>query len=281
MVYSMLELVFTLPEPPPALLELALSRVSGWENGVETWCIRGQVSENVTRSLLAHPDRGVAEAAARGEWHVGPERVVRQSLRGDWRQAVVHCSCDFWLHEVFAKHNDLAFDWLVSNLCELPYFPSRTEEGVLRAAIRALDQGMRQMVVDQVPTDLQCLFVLKVLVQDDIALYERLLANDTLVSYHLVPLSGMPDDSWVSRALVALGRYAPEEIARAAYGTVEIGVWSSSMSGRWHEWVQAFGKLACHHDERICEIGRIGRAIAQREYESALANERREAIYGW
>ncbi|GAH69274.1 unnamed protein product, partial [marine sediment metagenome] len=109
----------------------------------------------------------------------------------------------------------------------------------------------------------------------------RLLANDTLVPYHLVPLSGMPDDSWVSRALVALGRYAPEEIAQAAYQPVEIVGFSGSMSGHWHEWVQAFDRLASHPDERVREIGRIGRELAQRRYQSALADERRDAIYGW
>jgi len=78
-----------------------------------------------------------------------------------------------------------------------------------------------------------------------------------------------------------LTKFRPQQIAEAAFSTVEVDLTWGNMSDYWREWVQAFGKVSQHPDERISEIGRVGKAQALRRYKSALADERNEAIYGW
>ena len=278
---SGLAFVLTLPDPPQDLVDLALRQAGGYSELIEALCLRGQVREDIVRQLLCHPDRRIMEAAAHGEWYADPEGHVRQSLLGPWRRVVINSWCDYWVKEVLEQNHDLAVGWLLNHLDELPAFPSKTEEDTIGTAVRVLDLNARTLILTRIPPGLRCLFVIKALVGNELTLYQELLANESLAAFHLVPLSGIPDELWMEKAQIGLTKFRPQQIAEAAFSTVEVDLTWGNMSDYWREWVQAFGKVSQHPDERISEIGRVGKAQALRRYKSALADERNEAIYGW
>jgi hypothetical protein len=250
-VGSVLHLVLTMKASPEDLVELALQHASGYSTYIVVWCGQGAVPEHVVARLLRHPDRKVAEAAAQGEWRAEPQGGVRPGLYDAWRLVVVSSPCDFWIRDVFEKIPALAFEWLRDQLGSLPYFPTNTEEGTLQSAIGSLDSDARRDLLHNIPSDFKCLYVIQALVGDDLTLYQELLTDPGLEKFHLVPLSGMPDDQWPDKALMAREAHSRKEIIGATYSTVRIETMSGPLSLWWKGWMDAFEKLEDHPDPRI------------------------------
>jgi hypothetical protein len=126
--------------------------------------------------------------------------------------------------------------------------------------------------------------VAKALIGVDSALYTDVVADESLTVLHLIPLQRKPNDAWVEMALVALGRYTPQEVAAACWSAQPgdgLLVAFGSESSMWQEWLDAFRGLGAHDDERIREIGRIGVKVAQHYYDAAVEEEIRVAVLGW
>ena len=279
-VSSMLDLVITLHDPPESLINLALANAASYPEVITTRCFRREVCEDTAKRLLNHSDMQVAVAAAEGEWEAEPKGHVRHSLIGAWQQVVVKSPCDFWLNQVFKEHSDLALEWLQNHLSGFPYSLSKTEEDTVLAAIQSLDHVARSLLLNNIPPDFQCVYIINALVDDDILLFRDLLDNQSLTEFHLVPLSGMINDLWVEKARIALGKYNPEEIAMAATFPFVVDVFWGRMSNQWNERLQSFEKLVKHPDEQIRNLGHVGKAFAQKQYDHHLAEERDEDVYG-
>ncbi len=120
------------------------------------------------------------------------------------------------------------------------------------------------------------------LVGESLDLYRELLCSEQLELFHLAPLAGHPEGMWIEKVKLALGAgYISEEVGLAVYGPVGVAVeWVGSESKMWSSWAERFDKLCSHEDERIRDVGQAGRAYAMRNFEQALRQERKEAVYG-
>lgn len=73
----------------------------------------------------------------------------------------------------------------------------------------------------------------------------------------------------------------PKDIASPAYGfPSRIVSWRGKESLIRKEWVERFETLCSHVDERIREVGQIGKTEAEVEPQNALSMEREEDNFG-
>jgi hypothetical protein len=279
------DLALTLPHPPAELFERVLQRLDDSAGHVKWACAIGKIPEHHLRVLLCHPNAAIASAAAAGEWEVEPRGSVRETLREDWEQAVVHSSSDlYWLSRVFRKIPGIAFRWLQNHLADeefQTYDPAYKK--VIQSAVGALTLGERRDLLAQIPDrhGFGMLVVNLVIGYPD--LYQELLQNERLQRYHSAPLAGVPEGEWFEKAILAHeAGYSPEDIAHeAVYGHPGGTAWSGPWSAHWSKWVERFEGLRSHPDVRIQKIGERGRAWAIRKRDDAKKEERREAVYGW
>jgi hypothetical protein len=189
-----------------------------------------------------------------------------------------HAQKEHWLKEVFHSHPQLAYSWLERQLTNLGLLYFRQEKGI-KTAIDVLDSKARTRVLDLVSVDqFRSADFVAYLAGDDLAVFEVLLATERLKKLHLAPLLGYPEGVWAEKALLALeAGYSSDQIADAAFK--KLFTWSGNESDMWATWVEKFEVLCKHEDERIQEIGRIGRDRAQASKEAALRREKLEAIY--
>lgn len=119
------------------------------------------------------------------------------------------------------------------------------------------------------------------LIGGDRELYQELLGNERLKRLHLAPLIGHPNlPDWADKARLALDMgYSAEQIVDAAFG--DMWSWSGNLSDMWNEWLMRFDELQPHPDERIRQIGELGRGVAAERAERALKEERAERIRGF
>jgi len=279
-------IVVGLQEPPEALLEAALRQASRFPRLVEGMCLRAEVPLPTLRRLLRSTDPGVLSAALIGEWASDPEGSVREEIRTEWREAFLNwredpspVNTEYWLAEILDREPDLAFGWLNARLKAEDLPINVFGESVSHAA-RALDREQRKKILAAAPGPSALLFALiPLLVQRDLELYRELLQRQDLMGYHLRPLQGPIDESWVALATAALeaGKEA-REIAEAAFPWFQV----LSIPGleQWRQWDQAWEKLECHPRYDLREIAKHGREWAQKEIRRAESIERHWALYG-
>ncbi len=283
------DLVLGLPEPTERLLDLALERAE--PRTVEGACHAGNVPARTLERLLAHPNRGVALAAAIGEWLAEPSGEVRQEIRPAWRRVIlgvrsrevdpaVSQSRSYWLEVILSNDPSLAFDWIEAQLNapgdERPSFVS--PRGLFPAAIRALDGEQRSVLLQGLPADSLGARLLPYLIGQSLALYRQLLERPELRRYHLEPLAGkVPDGVWKEMASLALAAgHDPKRIAEVSYryGGAGFGV------EHWMKWENAFKTWASSAEGRLLEVARHGVTIAEEELSKARAEEREFEMTG-
>jgi hypothetical protein len=122
--------------------------------------------------------------------------------------------------------------------------------------------------------------MVRLLVGDDLDLYEEVLKDKALADSQLEPLMGDPStESWQAKARAAFAAgYSAVEIVR---GPFLIG-WSISgpASAYWQGWVERYKNLAVHEDPILNEIGEAGVAYVANWRDSAIEEERREMVLG-
>ncbi len=278
-----IEIAMTLPHPPDELFERALHQLYASAGYVKWACSLGKIPEHHLRLLLRHSDLAIAGAAAEGEWEADPQGSVRETLRKDWEEAVVHSSPDYWLSEVFREIPYLAYLWLQNHLAEKAFdvFDPVYQE-VIQSAISTLTFDKRVDLLDQIPDHYGFDTLVMNLVSGYPQLYKKLLQNERLQQYHAAPLAGRLDNEWFEKAILAYDAgYTAQDIAlKAVYGHSGLTELERPLSARWSKWVERFERLRSHPDVRIQEIGERGRAWAIRERDEAQRRERREAVYG-
>jgi hypothetical protein len=276
-----LSVVFSTTDPPEDLIARAMSRLEGYAGLVETLCMRNEVPEHLVHRLLRHSDPAIAAAAAKGEWWADPHETIRDSLRNDWRIAVInHVDGDHWLVEVFRRDSVLARDWLQRRLSDGRLKLFRNDE-TFQAATSALDVEARRHLLPSIPNTFGVEPLIVWLVDGYLDLFRELLKDNRLKNFHLAPLGGELDATWIEKAKIALDAgYGYDQVAGAAYTYPRISFWIGDESAMWSGWVDRFESLQSNDDGRIRRIGEIGKAHAKSNRDRALLGERREAIYG-
>lgn len=275
-----ISVVLQLAEPPDFLLNEVLRQTPDFIRLIETMCIRNQIPEPTLKLLFQYHSAGVSGAAVWGEWSADPSGSVRSSLLADWKQAVVIAQIeDYAIAQLIAKDGDLAFDWF-SHRLGIDNFPFYQFEQSLGMIPEVLTINQRIGLLKRVSAQRTAFDVIKVLVGDDLLLFQALLKLDHLRAYHLAPLQGVPDAAWILKALLALDAgYNPDSIASAVYPFTGV-FWHGEESVMWNSWVEHFEKLSAHPDPRIREVGESGRAYATSKREKARTEERHEAVKG-
>jgi hypothetical protein len=179
---------------------------------------------------------------------------------------------------IFRSDPSIASDWLELRIRENPAALHR-EDHLVNAAFDAINAEQRRRLLGKIPQGFWNQEVVAGLVGDDPELYAVLLADKRLQSFHLAPLGGIPNDTWVAKAILALDAgCSPANVTEAAYGSSRS--WIGEESAMWAEWEERFGGLLSHHDLRIRTLGQVGQKSARARRERALRRERQEAIYG-
>lgn len=271
--------ILTLEDPPPALTKRVFEVLGEYYQTVEFLSMRDQIPAPSLKQLLQHENGIVASAAARGEWSCEPRGKIRDSLSKEWQRAVLnHAKEGYWLEQVFHSDPCLAQKWLESNLADSDFSYFRYDRSI-NAAIDSLNTEARKQTIDHVSSTDHPSELMAHIVGNDSELYETLLKTERLKDLHLAPLMGEPDNEWIARAQLAMDSdYGSQEIAQAVYGP-SVG-WTGNESDMWGAWVKKFEALCSHEDERIEEIGTIGRDYARSRQVEALERERSEAVFG-
>lgn len=240
---------------------------------------QGTIPVDRLRRLFEHPDPGVAGAAAVGEWLSNPKGSIRESLREEWRRVVVAMRGEnHWLRQILNQDSELARDWLLGYVRARQPGSLRVHD-TSRTAVEVLTRSDRQRVLQSLPEDFWDVELTAALVGNDLNLFRELLATEEPIWIRLAPLGGKPTEEWIGKAKLAFETgFTAEQIVSAAYGHV----WgrSGKLSDGYEIWREAFQPLVAHADERIREIGNIGRTRAERERDRALQRERAEGVRG-
>jgi hypothetical protein len=243
---------------------------------VATW-----LPEERVRLLLRHDDAAIAAAAAMGEWRAEPTGTVRESLRDDWRNAVIRAADDDYdLKGIFESDAALAFAWIERRVRTDEHLTIR-DEYLVAAAVRVLSAEQREALLNLLPgrTYFMAGELTQQLVGNDLALYKRVLSAQARKTLHLFPLRGTVDDEWAAKAKLALeAGYPPVDIAVAAHGSFYS--WTGDESATWENWEKSFEKLLDDPDPGVRAVAQVGRDDARDNRIKALAAEREEAVRG-
>ena len=216
---------------------------------------------------------------------------MRAEISAEWRAAILRARTDeypgspggpgeqTWLGAILGDDPTLAFDWLRARLGD-PDLPGHAfASGPFGRAVRALDQEQRRALLDDLQPHPILGSLLPWLVGNDLILYSGLLLRPDLRDYHLDPLGGLPDETWVAKATLALDAgYLPEDVAGAAYRTSHS--WAGFGNEYWTRWKEAFAALQDNQRSDLREVARFGIAEAEKELETARRKRKRFELEG-
>ncbi len=266
---------------PDELTKEALINLDGLERVIEILCLRGQLPVETVRRLLTHTDPLIRSAAAQGEWYAEPKASTRESLLPEWKSAVIGSRDDHFVSLIVQNDHELAYGWLKRFLQDKIRETYRFDRSI-QVAANALEYEDKIRLLDLIPDDWVYGDLIYCLVGNDLAFYRALLGSNGYIKFHLVPLTWEDSEVWIDKTKMALDKgYSSREIASAAYGYPLKSVsWWGHESNMRKEWVERFDKLCSHKDERVREIGSIGKANAETKYQRALRDERDEEVFG-
>ncbi len=285
------QVVLLLTAPPGDLLRMALSRVNRWPLLVRNLALRREMPIPTLLALLRHSDVEVGLHAATGEWYAKPKGTVRSEIRPTWRLAVLRSAeeddrrvgmLSYELREILVRDSALACEWLGKILsCKATAFPDLDLESVVTNT--DFDDRQRLTLLDQVPVGSMASVVIPRLIDGRFEIYRELLGRDRLRAYHLHPLEGIPDASWVEMALAALEHgYEPAMIAERSFRerqATSVMIWGHDQD-HWRRWEDSFAALEEHSDRRLREVARVGREKARARIQAADARRREFDLTG-
>ena len=259
-----------------------------WIGGL---CARGEVPQNILERLLGHKNSRLRFTIASELCRPDVKRLISESFDSLWRRAVVESLTeiltsdnyehDLYLHKlelILKKDPSIAFEVLLAVLPQRTFLLMRGNRH-LYEMVDKLNYEQRKTLLplckDLFHSDLPAL-----LVHGDLNLYNDLLANDKLQSYHLNLLAGDPTtDTWAIFAKAALKKGYNH--AKVMYATQGDGFsWSGNMSGYYQQWVDRFEKLKKSDDPDLQQIGDEGLKWAIPNRDACLRSEKKEQIFG-
>ena len=287
-----LVIVLSSPDTPDDLRELALSQVQGHEHLVKTLLMRDKLDEEIIRKLLNHESDRVASGTAEVLWQseaLGSQSMesAPEAVRELWREVVVdRVNEGHWLAKAFEHDPQLARRWVENQITSRSEFDhlNFSHRNTEAEAVDVLSRADRESLLDtlcDLDEDIRPLTYnwARVLVGDDLDLYQHLLDQDVETDLHLGVLIGKPEgESWLEKArLAAEAGYTPEQIAQASTSTRGVvGGWGP-LSKVWKEWSEAFRNLESK-DPQVREAIELGEQIATERAEKAVERERQERM---
>jgi hypothetical protein len=257
----------------------AVGSTQGLSEIVQVRCGLGHVPEETLRKLLACQDDEVAAAAAIGEWIFDPTTSVRQSLRSEWRRAVLRArKNDYSLGQILEKDPELSYEWLIAHVEDDRLSTDRDVSEMAEHAVVALATDKRTRLLDELREHPVQYKVVERLISDDLKVYQHMLQIQEFAAFHLTPLGDDPDERWDQRALAALtAGYAIEEVLSAAWPRA--WSWSGHESAYWEKRASAFDALRSHSDGRIRQIASQAASAMRARMRDCQKRERIEAVY--
>lgn len=276
-----ISVLLTVPNIPDSLLTVMDEKIAPYDQLVKSLSLRGEIPEATLRRLLQNKAANVATAAAAGEWISG-SKAFRDSLRADCRQAVLRAEGqDHWLREIFQRDSSIAHDWLIARIeAEVGTFPYHRFE-IVQCAINALTSKEKVSVLDHLCHDPESADwqLLKELIGTDVPLFQILLSRKQMSGFHLLALEAPPTDSWCEMAVSAFDAgYSPDEVAKATFPWISSG--SGQEASKWNQYIRDFEPLLDHQDPRLSETATLGIRIAREREQRAIAEDRRQRVYG-
>ncbi len=252
---------------------------------VETQCLRGEVTQSTLKQLLCHDNAEVAAAAAEGEWHRDRGNIA-PGLVDVWRAAIVRTPVrgdggrrSTGIGDILSNDPDLAFSWLIARVAEGIHIYEIDNYDLVKAVPSlTADQRHRLLVALATskifaPSDL----VVR-LVNNDVTIYQRLLACPEAERLHLAPLATHPTTGWALLAAAAMDAgYSPKQVYEE--GDLIDG-WCGEESAHWEKWRAEWAEAAKSSDPRLREVAAMGIRAAEARRKAAAAQEKREGIIG-
>lgn len=294
LVATAIELSLTDPDLGRSHRLAAIKRATPYSHMVETSALRGDIPTEVLELLLAEGVPEVALAAAIGHWIADPRGDVEPSISKAWRRVILGARSRtaegnrlgsnpaYWLGEILANDGDLAYAWLKAEIETEPIsgflFLHRTDPAA--RAVQGMVPGQRREFVALENFGDSCRSLVRLLVGTDSEAFKVLLARDSLESYHLAPLAGVPDAGWWDLAKIALQNgISPSDVAQSAFHLESDG-WSGPESEYRGEWTAGFETVPPAAGPDLKEVSRIGIGIATDKVDAARRRERQEAMRG-
>jgi len=154
----------------------------------------------------------------------------------------------------------------------------------LKTAVDSAMDGLniyeRKNILHGLPIGYISTTVVNKIIEENLDLYRELLSDERLKDFHLAPLAGYPEGTWIEKAELALEfGYSPVDIANSVYQP--FWSWSGKESAMWAVWSDKFNQLQAHENPDMQAIGELGLARADGSKATALAREHEEAVYGF
>jgi hypothetical protein len=273
---------------PDDLRELALRQIQGREHLVKTLLMRDKLNEETIHDLLDHESDRVASETAEALWQsemLGSQSMetVPESVREPWRKVVVNRVDDgHWLAKAFENDGELARRWVKNQIRSrnafnhLNFSHRSTEEKAVEMLTRTGRKSLINTLCD-LDEDIRPLTYnwARLLVGDDLDLYQHLLRQNVETDLHLGVLIEKPEgESWTEKAsLAAEAGYTPEQIAQALTSTRGVVSGSGPLSEAWKKWSEALQNLESE-DPRVRRAIELGEQIVKEQAEQAAERER-------
>ena len=284
-----LQAVLRKSDPGSDLHQLALRHVGNYVGIVETLAVRNQPDIPTFRALLEHESRQVASTVAEALFHSeslnsSPLESIPKSLSDQWQEVVIRRVGDAdWVKRALQEDSELAYEWCRARITagNPSLLLNLSVHSLEEAAVGALTREKRRELLNTIcslekdhrPKGFRWM---RLLVGDDLNLYQHLIDRDVGDVLTLGPLIGKPDKAWLEKAEMALDcGYAPEDIAEAAFG-VEFS-WTGSLSEMWEGWAEAFQNLDTD-DRRLQRALDYGANLAEERAKKAAERERRRKM---
>lgn len=272
-------------ETPEVVFQRASPCISGQLELVEHLCRAGEVPDAHLARLLTHEYPRVRFRAALGDFRGDGKRMLK-SFSERWTAEIARGLAELDWH---AMKPIFDLDRLVAAAPALPYMILKAKcdgDGYVFQGDDALPRLAGHLTKAQKLELLGCcrsglhLGMVRLLVGDDLDLYEEVLKDKALADSHFEPLMGDPStEAWQAKARAAFAAgYSAADIVR---GPFLIG-WSISgpASAYWQGWVERYKDLAALGDPILKEIGEAGVAHVANWRDSAVEEERREMVLG-
>jgi hypothetical protein len=257
---------------------------------------RNEVRKDNLKALLQQDDPDVASSVATSLWR-GNSAKISDDLLENWKQVIIRYvdkGKEHVLESIFAKHPEIAFEWIKWRLQSIrsdsrPFYFGLRYDRVLASATRSLAKEQRRVLIDLVPRSSAVTQLVSSLVGRDIETFLHLLSRKELEGVRLDPLNVNRDgpqstarefdEAWQRMAIAAVDAgFSETEIFSATQGGAFS--WSGPMSSMYAAKLAPFQKLMQHPDPRLRRVGEIGSQHFTELRDNNLALEKRAAVRG-
>lgn len=212
----------------------------------------------------------------------GSTFMIRPELYDAWRSAALRITSGndvYLLADVFKTDSQFAFDWLARRMKSKSY--SYHEDYVVDRAIAALDATQRHALIQMVKRGTHGVSLLPKLIGESDDEYAWFLENFADRALHLLPLRDRDrNDVGAPIPRIRLALAAGHSPASIAHEMCCVWSFSGSAVKYWRNWVMFFAQLMADGDKKMRLVGKHGHRSVKASYRSAVAQERREAVFG-